>query len=1039
MQFIKHARTNECVSMTLWESFEMHNYVRERSIQLHSFRKCTIRSNYSGRFLEPRVIRRDWHIQGSLADVDGANASFFSSGPQDFGIAGTLDVTTPIELDMPEELEPLVEALQRSRLQMEEAIGIREALEAEAQAVAELSVNASDAFKAAKRAQDEATADAEATVIVKHKLTTELSELRRRLLDDTAGTQTGPFGTVDMTPDTGMERRKLEDMMQATSQRLIEIAKELQEKEAKLAVLEEKMQALEAAARQAEEVAAAAMSAAESAVRDEMEATAVAKGTESALRKALEELKELGLSYELPLDKKTLDLESRDKAKEDTLAGATLRSPGNISLDDVSDSKRKDIDVLEVEEDGPGMWQQALELSTPRLLGVGAVGLAVVALMVFRDNPMLKSLSARITAFAIEALRVEVAVAEVVRRLPLPHVPHGMEGFLQTIWLLLTSVIAVPLVCAIPGGSPVLGFLVGGALIGPHALGIIKDVEGVRHLAELGVVFLLFNIGLELSLERLRSMQKYVFGMGTAQVVATLGLVAYTVMSVSSGMVSGPAAIILGGGLALSSTAVAMQVLQDRGETGSRHGRAAFAVLLLQDLAVVVLLMLIPLLAPSEAGPSGFSKIAKALGVAAIKAVTCIVAIIAGGRLMLRPIYRRIADMGNPDVFAATTLLVVLGTSVLTQLAGLSLALGAFLAGLLLAETEFAIQVESDIAPYKGLLMGLFFMTVGMEISCGLFLAKLRLILGGILLLLVGKVGVMTAVGPIFGVSRISAARAGLLLAAGGEFAFVAFGEAQSVGILPATMVRELFLVVALSMALTPFLADLGQRLGKMLEKSDMKALQPSEGQVEELRDHVIIAGFGRVGQIIATLLAERLIPFVAIDVRVDRVQAGKAQDLPVYFGDAGSSAVLHSIGAARAACAVVTLDTPGANYRSVWALHKHYPHVKIYVRAHDVTHGINLERAGATAVVPETLEPSLQLASAVLAELNLPPDEVSEAVSNFRRTHLAELQALSENSGASLGYGFPIGGETTAKDTGVDNKDIPAVKQTLDESPVAV
>lgn len=388
-----------------------------------------------------------------------------------------------------------------------------------------------------------------------------------------------------------------------------------------------------------------------------------------------------------------------------------------------------------------------------------------------------------------------------------------------------------------------------------------------------------------------------------------------------------------------------------------------------------------------------------------------------GGRAIVRPFYRRIADTGNADVFAATTLLVVLGTSVLTQLAGLSLALGAFLAGLLLAETEFALQVESDIAPYKGLLMGLFFMTVGMEISVGLFFARMRVIVGGIALLLAGKAAVMAAVGPMFGLSRLVAARAGLLLASGGEFAFVAFGEAQAAGILPAPVVQELFLVVALTMALTPLLAELGSRAGRALGSTDMKALAPSEGEAGALRGHVIIAGFGRVGQIIAQLLAERLIPFVAVDVRVDRVQSGKDLDLPVYFGDAGSAAVLHSLGAERAACAVITLDTPGANYRSVWALNKHFPHVRTYVRAHDVDHGLNLEKAGATAVVPETLEPSLQLASAVLAELSMPPEEVQAAIAAFRKSHLAELQAMSKTAGEeaggkerfSLGYGYTV------------------------------
>ncbi|KAL6766162.1 hypothetical protein ACKKBG_A34940 [Auxenochlorella protothecoides x Auxenochlorella symbiontica] len=550
----------------------------------------------------------------------------------------------------------------------------------------------------------------------------------------------------------------------------------------------------------------------------------------------------------------------------------------------------------------------------------------------------------------------------------------------------------------------------GGAIIGPYALGIIQNVSSVRHIAELGVVFLLFNIGLELSFDRLASMGKMVFGMGSAQVCLTLAAVAGASLLLSGGALGGAGAIIVGGGLALSTTAVGMQVLADRGETGSRHGRAAFSVLLFQDLAVVVLLMLIPLLTPSPenaaaGGVESLIRISKAIGVAAIKAVTCMATITVVGRWVLQPLYRRVAETRNPDIFAAMTLLVVLGTSLITQLAGLSLALGAFLAGLLLAETPFHLQIEADIAPYKGLLMGLFFMTVGMEISMGLLVAKLRTVLAAMVLLIGGKVAVMAGVGQVFGLSLVQSLRAGLLLSPGGEFAFVLFGEAVTKGILNAAMVQELYLVVALSMALTPFLAEWGARLGKILDKKDMKTMQPQEKEVEGLSDHVIIAGFGRVGRLIAEMLSEQLIPFVALDVDANRVAEGRALDLPVYFGDAGSPAVLHALRAEKAACAVITLDTPAANYRSVWALHKHFPLVKTFVRAHDVENGLQLEKAGATAVVPETLEPSLQLAAAVLTELDIPEGDVAEAIRDLRRTHLSELQDVARRSRTSLGY----------------------------------
>ncbi|KAF2282573.1 hypothetical protein GH714_043202 [Hevea brasiliensis] len=590
----------------------------------------------------------------------------------------------------------------------------------------------------------------------------------------------------------------------------------------------------------------------------------------------------------------------------------------------------------------------------------------------------------------------------------LPHQEMNEEeaSLFDVLWLLLASVIFVPMFQKIPGGSPVLGYLAAGILIGPYGLSIIRHVHGTKAIAEFGVVFLLFNIGLELSVERLSSMKKYVFGLGSAQVLVTAVVVGLASHYVSR--LPGPAAIVIGNGLALSSTAVVLQVLQERGESTSRHGRATFSVLLFQDLAVVVLLILIPLISPnSSKGGVGFQAIAEALGLAAVKAALAITAIIAGGRLLLRPIYKQIAENQNAEIFSANTLLVILGTSLLTARAGLSMALGAFLAGLLLAETEFSLQVESDIAPYRGLLLGLFFMTVGMSIDPKLLVSNFPVIMGTLGLLIGGKTLLVALVGRLFGISIISAIRVGLLLAPGGEFAFVAFGEAVNQGIMSPQLSSLLFLVVGLSMAITPWLAAGGQLIASRFEQHDVRSLLPVESETDDLQDHIIICGFGRVGQIIAQLLSERLIPFVALDVRSDRVAVGRALDLPVYFGDAGSREVLHKVGAERACAAAITLDTPGANYRTVWALSKYFPNVKTFVRAHDVDHGLNLEKAGATAVVPESLEPSLQLAAAVLAQAKLPMSEITSTINEFRSRHLSELTELCQASGSSLGYGF--------------------------------
>ncbi|CAI0427133.1 unnamed protein product [Linum tenue] len=319
-------------------------------------------------------------------------------------------------------------------------------------------------------------------------------------------------------------------------------------------------------------------------------------------------------------------------------------------------------------------------------------------------------------------------VKQLLAKLPHQEINEEEASLFDMLWLLLASVIFVPIFQKIPGGSPVLGYLAAGILIGPYGLSIIRHVHGTKAIAEFGVVFLLFNIGLELSVERLSSMKKYVFGLGSAQVLVTaaaVGLAAHFLAGVPV-----PAAIVIGNGLALSSTAVVLQA------------------------------------------------IAEALGLAAVKAAVAITAIIAGGRLLLRPIYKQIAENQNAEIFSANTLLVILGTSLLTARAGLSMALGAFLAGLLLAETEFSLQVESDIAPYRGLLLGLFFMTVGMSIDPKLLLSNSPVIMGTLGLLIAGKTLLVAIIGKSFGISLISAVRVGLLLAPGGEFAFVAFGEA---------------------------------------------------------------------------------------------------------------------------------------------------------------------------------------------------------------------------------------------------------------------
>ncbi|KAI8114011.1 hypothetical protein M9434_002137 [Picochlorum sp. BPE23] len=988
----------------------------------------------------PTPDYREGNGDGNDAQRERGPMESVDEGPSAIPVADSITMIEQIdEEDMSEnpELRPLKEAVQRAHERREEATGIREALEAEAQEVAQLAVNAEshlkDIQKRLEELQEELALQEEKNVALRHVVATVKEQLKEDN-DNAVQKEEDPMietqedgsrsDVLDELTEEDSSTKSLEDLLWEKTEELSQAEEHRLEIEKKIQEVEISLQNAQEAYEKADSIAAAAMEAAEEAVRDEMDYITVANETESAMLKAMEDLKYFDDSSERreeEFDKKSKSTaaaaaEEQTKQQKDTETQASS-STDTKQTKQVAQTKKADalasIDSSE-ESMSPGKKQALIYLlhrswQKHRLVIAAAAVSCVFAAVLLSQEHVAMAVSQTLSSVAEKLSQIWSIGAAIVEKIPLPHVHESEAGILETIWLLLASVITVPLVCKLPGGSPVLGFLAGGALIGPYALGIIQDVESIRHLAELGVVFLLFNIGLELSFDRLRSMQKFVFGMGTAQVGITLAAVASIASLLLGPSLGGPAAVILGGGFALSTTAIGMQVLQDRGETGSRHGRAAFSVLLLQDLAVVVLLMLIPLLAPGTdgaAGAEGLIRIAKAIGFASIKAIVCMASIIIAGRTLLKPLYRRVADTNNAEIFAALTLLIVLGTSLITQVAGLSLALGAFLAGLLLAETEFHIQVESDIAPYKGLLMGLFFMTVGMEISTGLLVAKFKSVLAAITMLIVGKVAIMTAVGQAFGLSMVQAFRSGLLLSPGGEFAFVLYGEAVSKGIFGAALAKEMYLVVALSMALTPFLAEFGGKIGKLMEKNDMKALAPKEGELSGMQGHVIISGFGRVGQLIAQMLSEELIPFVALDTSAARVQEGKANDLPVYFGDAGSPAVLHSIGADSAACAVITLDTPGSNYRSVWAMHKHFPHVKTFCRAHDIEAGIMLEKAGATAVVPEVLEPSLQLGAAVLSELNIPEGDVAETIRSFRKNHLSELQMLAQLSGSSLGYG---------------------------------
>lgn len=542
--------------------------------------------------------------------------------------------------------------------------------------------------------------------------------------------------------------------------------------------------------------------------------------------------------------------------------------------------------------------------------------------------------------------------------------------------LLSAAVLAVPLFRLLKIGS-VLGYLVAGIAIGPHALRLIPEVEDIRRLGEFGVVFLLFAIGLELKLSRLAAMRRLVFGLGSAQVVVTAAVLAGLVMAFSD--LAAPVALVVGAGLALSSTSVVLQILMDRGELTDRAGRVSFAVLLMQDLAVVPVLLMV-----DAVGGGGGESAPKLMAGALTKAIATGLLIIAAGRLLVRPFLRLMASTRSAEVFAAAALLVVLGTAWATEQAGLSMAMGAFMAGVLLAETEYRHQVEADIQPYRGFLLGLFFMTVGMNLDLGLlahdFLTVL-LLLGALIAI---KAAIMIGLGLVFRVGADVAVHSGLLLAQGGEFAFVVFAEAGAKGLLPPVVGQALTLAVTASMIVTPALAAMAGPLAARFHRP-----QSGIGRLEDmagLEDHVILAGYGRVGQTVADLLTERNIPYVALDLAADRVMAARAENRPVFFADASRHQVLTAAGAARARAMVLTLDRPGAAERTVAAARLNFPELPIFARARDHEHGGVLVRQGATVAVPETIEASLQLGATVLRALGTARGDIEALLDGNRQ-----------------------------------------------------
>ena len=538
------------------------------------------------------------------------------------------------------------------------------------------------------------------------------------------------------------------------------------------------------------------------------------------------------------------------------------------------------------------------------------------------------------------------------------------------------AVIAVPLTKRLGLGA-VLGYLGAGAVIGPWGLGLIGEVESTLHFAEIGVVLLLFVIGLELQPSRLWTMRKSVFGLGALQVGISAVLLGLIGLAFGLPWLE---AVVVGLGLSLSSTAFALQTLAEKGQMPTRHGRAGFSILLFQDLAVIPILALLPLFSPSYWDPAPDSA-GRLLDIALTVGV--VAGVILGGHYLLRPGLRLIAASGIREVFTAFALLTVLGTALIMQQVGLSMALGAFVAGVLLADSEYRHALEADIEPFKGLLLGLFFMAVGMSVNMGLLVESPLLVAALVAGLILVKMAVLYGLGRIFGLGQRSALYLAAAISQGGEFAFVIFGMAVGGQILAREVSDLLILVVTLSMAVTPLLILAVERFATPPPEATAK--EDSVPAIEE-ENRVIIAGFGRFGQIVGRVLRARRIGFTALEASSAQVDFVKKFGNKVYYGDASRLDLLRAAKADQARIFVLAMEDVEASLRTAQTVTRHFPHLTVYARARNREHAYKLMDLGIAHVTRETFHSGLEVARSVLGGLGHSHSESTRIVETFRQ-----------------------------------------------------
>lgn len=543
----------------------------------------------------------------------------------------------------------------------------------------------------------------------------------------------------------------------------------------------------------------------------------------------------------------------------------------------------------------------------------------------------------------------------------------------QIALFLAAAVVAAPIAKLLRVGN-VLGYLLVGVLIGPFGLGFVYsvyEVNSVLHLAEFGVIMLLFVIGLELRPKRLWAMRAGIFGLGSAQVAVT-GL-ALAAVAMAFGL-AWPAALFAGLALSLSSTAFTLQILEEKGELALRHGRLAFSVLLFQDLAAIPLIALAPLFAVSAATAAQQMELT-----AALKAIAVILAVVVAGRYVLNGVYRLVARTRVKEAMTASALLTVVGVTIVMQLAGLPASLGAFLAGVLLADSDYRHEIVADIAPFEGLLLGLFFTAIGMSLNLNLIAENPQLVLALVIGLVTIKSGILFLLGRRAGLDAGPSRRLAIALSQGGEFAFVLFGAGVTTGVLGRPVSDLLSVVVTLSMAATPLLLLIDELfVRKPVPARAFDDLPDNDG-------HVVVAGFGRVGQIVARILSAKRIPVTALDSNPERVDFVRRFGAQIFYGDASRPEILEAAQTGKARAFVLAIDDINASLRTARVVRRNYPHVPIYARARTRRHVHQLMDEGIKIIRRETFLASVDLTRELLRGLGLPEREVRYTVDTFQ------------------------------------------------------